>query len=148
MSDQPAAGLPRGVVVGSVTAYERTLQLAGVGQKTRSAGTETNDSKKRREVLFKMFEDRVLVCKDCGKEFVFSAGEQEFYAQNDFKNDPARCPACRKARKQQRSERLNGPREMFDAVCAACGKPTKVPFEPKNDKPVYCSECFAQRRGR
>ena len=95
-----------------------------------------------------MFEDRVLVCKDCGKEFVFSAGEQEFYAQNDLKNDPARCPACRKARKQQRNERMNGPREMFDAVCAECGKPTKVPFQPKNDKPVYCSECFAKRHGR
>ncbi len=95
-----------------------------------------------------MFEDRVLVCKDCGKEFVFSAGEQEFYAQNDFKNDPARCPACRKARKQQRSDRQNGPRELFDAVCAACGRPTKVPFEPKTDKPVYCSDCFAKRRGR
>ena len=59
-----------------------------------------------------------------------------------------RCPECRRARKQQRSERQNGPREMFDAVCAACGKATKVPFQPKNDKPVYCSECFAKRRGR
>jgi len=134
--------------VGSATAYERTLLLASVGAKTRSADDGDKRFILRREERFKMFEDRVLVCKDCGKEFVFTAGEQEFYAQNDFKNDPARCPACRKARKQQRSERLNGPREMFDAVCAACGKPTKVPFEPKNDKPVYCSECFAKRRGR
>ena len=134
--------------MGSATAYERTLLLASVGAKTRSADDGDKRFILRREERFKMFEDRVLVCKDCGKEFVFTAGEQEFYAQNDFKNDPARCPACRKARKQQRSERLNGPREMFDAVCAACGKPTKVPFEPKNDKPVYCSECFAKRRGR
>ena len=53
--------------------------------------------------------------------------------------------ACRKARKNaaRRTQR-----EMFDAVCAACGKPTKVPFEPRTDKPIYCSECFAQRRGR
>lgn len=92
-----------------------------------------------------MYEDRTLVCRDCGKEFIFSAGEQEFYAKNDFKNDPVRCPECRRARK---NAARNQSREMFDAVCASCGKPTKVPFQPRNDKPIYCSECFAARRGR
>lgn len=93
-----------------------------------------------------MYQDRTLVCRDCGKEFTFSAGEQEFYARNDFKNDPVRCPECRKARKN--AARGQAPREMFDAVCASCGKATKVPFQPRNDKPIYCSECFAARRGR
>ena len=47
-------------------------------------------------------EDRTLVCKDCGSEFVFTVGEQEFYKEKGFENDPVRCPECRKARKQQR----------------------------------------------
>ena len=90
-----------------------------------------------------MFEDKVLVCKDCGAEFVFTAGEQEFYAEKGFQNEPVRCKACRNARKNQRG----GEREMFDAVCADCGKPTKVPFQPRNDRPVYCSECFQKHKG-
>ena len=79
-----------------------------------------------------MYEDKTLVCKDCGKEFVFTAGEQEFYAERGFQNEPQRCKACRDAR---------------NATCANCGKEARVPFEPKSDRPVYCSECFAQMRG-
>ena len=91
-----------------------------------------------------MYEDKTLVCKDCGAEFVFTAGEQEFYAEKGFQNEPTRCKACRQARK---ASRASCARQMFDAVCAECGKPTQVPFEPKEDRPVYCSECFAARRG-
>ena len=80
-----------------------------------------------------MYEDKTLVCKECGKEFVFTAGEQEFYAERGFQNE-ARKNAAR------------GPREYFTAVCAACGGEAKVPFEPKSDRPVYCSECFAKMR--
>lgn len=50
----------------------------------------------------KLMEDKTLVCKDCGSEFVFTAGEQQFYAEKGFENEPQRCPACRKARKEQR----------------------------------------------
>ena len=89
-----------------------------------------------------MFEDKTLVCKDCGAEFIFSAGEQEFYAEKGFQNEPIRCKACRNARKTQR----NGEKEMYDAVCAQCGAPTKIPFVPKNDRPIYCSACFQARR--
>ncbi len=92
-----------------------------------------------------MYEDKTLVCKDCGAEFVFTAGEQEFYAEKGFQNEPTRCKACRQARKASRA--TGAPREMHDAICAECGKPTQVPFEPKEDRPVYCSECFAARRG-
>ena len=89
-----------------------------------------------------MFEDRTLVCKECGKEFVFTAGEQEFYAEKGFVNDPKRCKECRDARKAaSRSQR-----EMYTAVCAACGKEAKVPFKPHEDRPVYCSECFAKMK--
>ena len=86
-----------------------------------------------------MIEDKTLVCKECGKEFVFTAGEQEFYAEKGFQNEPQRCKACRDKRKN--AGRV--PKEMFTCVCAYCGKDAKVPFQPSNDRPVYCSECFA-----
>ena len=82
-----------------------------------------------------MYEDKTLVCKDCGKEFVWTAGEQEFYASRGFENQPQRCKACRDARKNA----TRGERQMFDAVCASCGKTCKVPFQPREDRPVYCS---------
>ena len=87
--------------------------------------------------------DKTLVCKECAQEFLFTAGEQEFYAEKGFVNEPQRCKACRDARKNAAKPE----REMFDAVCAECGKPCKVPFQPREDRPVYCSECFAKRRG-
>ena len=90
-----------------------------------------------------MYEDKTLVCKDCGNEFVFTAGEQEFYAEKGFQNEPTRCKSCRDARK---ASRAGGEREMFETVCAECGRPTRVPFIPKNDRPIYCSECFAAHR--
>ena len=86
-----------------------------------------------------MYEDKTLVCKECGAEFVFTAGEQEFYAEKGFVNEPQRCKACRDARKNAaRPERV-----MYDIVCANCGKEDKVPFKPREDRPVYCSKCFA-----
>lgn len=90
-----------------------------------------------------MFQDKVLICKDCGAEFVFTAGEQEFYAEKGFQNEPVRCKACRMSRKGQRA---GGERERHTAVCAQCGAQTTVPFMPKNDKPIYCDECFKARR--
>ena len=46
--------------------------------------------------------DKTLVCKDCGADFVFTEGEQKFYAEKGFDNEPQRCPDCRKARKAAR----------------------------------------------
>ena len=91
-----------------------------------------------------MYEDKTLICKECGQEFIFSAGEQEFYAEKGFQNEPTRCKSCRAARKANGGNR----REMHEAVCAACGKVTQVPFLPSGDKPVYCNECFAERRAQ
>ena len=91
----------------------------------------------------KEFVDETIVCKDCGREFVFSASEQEFYAEKGFTNEPQRCRDCRNARKAQRGQAPT--RQMFDATCANCGKECKVPFEPHNDRPVYCSDCFRNR---
>ena len=120
-----------------------TFQMACVGAKTRSAEGSTYQFFGG---YLTMYEDKTLVCKDCGQEFVFTAGEQEFYAEKGFQNEPTRCKACRQARKANRPA-AGAPRVMYDAICAECGKATQVPFEPKEDRPVYCSECFAARRG-
>ena len=98
-----------------------------------------------------MFQDKTLVCRDCDAEFVFTASEQEFYAEKGFTNDPGRCPKCRAERKQRNISGRYGsrePREMHEAVCAACGATTQVPFKPSGDRPVYCRDCYAQRRER
>lgn len=105
-----------------------------------------------------MGQDKTLTCRDCGQEFVFSASEQDFYAEKGFQNEPSRCPACRQARKQQTGGRRsntggsfgsNGSRpqrQMFPAVCASCGAQTEVPFQPSGDKPVYCRDCYQAMR--
>ncbi len=82
-----------------------------------------------------MYEDKTLVCVTCGKEFTFSAGEQAFYAEKGLTHEPKHCKACKDARKGK-----------YDAVCAECGKPCKVNFEPSGDRPVYCNECYAKRK--
>jgi CxxC-x17-CxxC domain-containing protein len=128
------------------------------------------------------YADKTIPCRDCGMDFVFTSGEQEFYAQKGFTNEPTRCPSCRQARKANGGGRSSGgysrdsygsggyddresygssygrssgsysssynsgPREMHSATCASCGREAKVPFVPRGDKPVYCSECFQQQR--
>lgn len=86
-----------------------------------------------------MYEDKTLVCKDCGSEFIFTAGEQEFFAAKGLANEPKRCKNCRDSKKNGRGERV-----MYTAVCAVCGGEAKVPFEPREGRPVYCSDCFSR----
>ena len=106
------------------------------------------------------YADKTLKCRECGNTFVFSAGEQEFFASRGLMNEPGRCPSCRALRRQRTSadggssdrsysDRPAGrTREMHPAVCAECGAQTMVPFLPRNDKPVYCSSCFDRVRAR
>ncbi|HLI70069.1 MAG TPA: zinc-ribbon domain containing protein [Ktedonobacteraceae bacterium] len=93
------------------------------------------------------YQDRILTCRDCGQEFTFTSGEQEFFATKGLTNAPSRCPECRKARRngQSTSSRQRGG-EQYDAICASCGKATTVPFIPREDRPVYCSDCFQEQR--
>jgi CxxC-x17-CxxC domain-containing protein len=110
------------------------------------------------------YTDQVLTCTDCGIDFVFSASEQEFFAQKGFTSAPKRCSSCRAQRRASgggggsyassgngggysSSSYSRGPREMFDAVCARCNKDTQVPFRPTGARPVYCSDCFRLMRG-
>lgn len=86
--------------------------------------------------------DQSIACRDCGANFTFTEGEQEFYTSRNL-SAPQRCKACRDARKNQR-----GPRQMFDAVCAQCNQPCQVPFEPREGgKPVLCLTCFRASKG-
>ena len=93
--------------------------------------------------------DRTLTCRDCGQAFTFTAGEQAFYAEKGFQNEPTRCRNCRAARKGGSPSGESGPpRTLFAAVCSECGKETQVPFKPTAGKPVYCRECFQKRGSR
>ncbi|MCL0041343.1 zinc-ribbon domain containing protein [Dehalococcoidia bacterium] len=94
------------------------------------------------------FADKTLVCRDCGQQFVFTAGEQEFYESRGLLNEPSRCPDCRRDRRQGGRFGSSGPRKMYKAVCAACGSECEVPFQPRGDRPVYCSDCFGNQRDR
>jgi CxxC-x17-CxxC domain-containing protein len=99
------------------------------------------------------FTEKQLQCSDCGKSFPFTAEEQEFFASKGYTNEPKRCPTCRSNRRAERFSgggsgggASRGPRQMFPAVCAQCGKQTEVPFQPRGDKPVYCRDCFNKSR--
>jgi len=94
------------------------------------------------------FQDKTLQCADCGATFTFTANEQEFYQSKGYTNEPKRCPACRQARKADHygNSGYGSPRQMFHATCAQCGKDTEVPFEPRSDRPVYCSDCYNKVR--
>ncbi|MBA2363006.1 MAG: zinc-ribbon domain containing protein [Chloroflexia bacterium] len=114
------------------------------------------------------YADKTLTCRDCGTPFVFTQGEQTFYASKGLTNEPTRCPDCRAARKRTQSGGMgessygsgggsssyssgggsysSAPREMFDVTCDSCGRPAKVPFQPRGDRPVYCSDCFQQQK--
>ena len=85
-----------------------------------------------------MYQDEKLVCEDCGMEFIFTVGEQEFYAEKGLVNKPKRCPDCRKKRRQNNRRS----RKMYDAVCAKCGVQTQVPFNPTQGRDVLCKACF------
>jgi CxxC-x17-CxxC domain-containing protein len=89
------------------------------------------------------FQDRILKCMDCGEEFIFTAGEQMFFHDKQFKNEPKRCKTC----KTKRAQALGLQQDNYKKVetrtnCSSCGKETTVPFKPTQGRPVFCRECF------
>jgi len=94
------------------------------------------------------FEDKSLQCSECGNTFTFSAEEQELFQSRGYTNEPKRCPECRQARKAERfrNSTYSSSRQMFPVTCAECGRDTEVPFEPRGDRPVYCSDCYRKVR--
>lgn len=111
------------------------------------------------------YQDKYLNCVDCGQQFSFTANEQAFYADRGFTNEPKRCPSCRQTRKSSRGASFSGGnggnggsysnggnfgdsrRELHSVTCSSCGGEARVPFVPRGDRPVYCSDCFNQQRG-
>lgn len=94
------------------------------------------------------FEDREVKCLDCGVSFIFSAEDQEFFAKKGY-SEPKRCASCRAARKANSPRNggrsgggQGGSRPQYKVTCSGCGCETTVPFEPKNNRPVYCSDCY------
>jgi len=97
--------------------------------------------------LVSLSTDITLTCRDCGREFLFTVGEQEFYASRGLMNQPSRCSECRSIRKNAGGDmggRPRSERQLFTAQCSSCGGEARVPFQPRGDRPVYCSNCFQQ----
>jgi CxxC-x17-CxxC domain-containing protein len=123
--------------------------------RSRATGNSKADYDYSTQEAFEVpFTDKTLICADCGQEFTFTAEDQEFYAARGF-SEPKRCRSCRS---QRRAEREGGDaggfsrpprpeRELFDVICSNCGQPTKVPFQPRGDRPVYCRDCFERMGG-
>jgi CxxC-x17-CxxC domain-containing protein len=98
------------------------------------------------------FQDKVLTCVDCGADFIFTAGEQIFFRDKNFKNQPKRCKNCKSKRVAVLSttQAVGSPhhfaRVETRAICSQCGKETTVPFRPTQGRPIFCRECFTQKR--
>jgi len=84
------------------------------------------------------FPDKELLCRDCSKTFLFTAGEQDYYLQKGLENLPKRCPVCRRKRWEEARVGL----EPEAKPCAECGVPTTVPFKPRLNLPTYCKPCY------
>ena len=98
------------------------------------------------------FQDKALTCMDCGSDFIFTAGEQLFFHDKQFKNEPKRCRFCKA--KRAAALGLNGTNGSHSApgykkvetrtICSHCNKETTVPFRPTQGRPVLCRGCFQQ----
>jgi CxxC-x17-CxxC domain-containing protein len=94
------------------------------------------------------FQDKILQCVDCGSDFVWTSGEQAFYADKHFTNEPKRCKGCKAKRGVRQAQAPSGGHDRMEtrATCSSCGKDTTVPFRPSQGRPVFCRECFQQRK--
>ena len=98
------------------------------------------------------FQDKVLKCIDCGNDFIFTAGEQLFFHDKQFKNEPKRCKSCKGKRVAvlgavpAQAPTYRYTKVETQAMCSGCGKQTTVPFPPTQGRPVFCRECFQSRR--
>jgi CxxC-x17-CxxC domain-containing protein len=110
-----------------------------IGFISRRAGDSGHTSGGLNRVM--EFQDKLLKCVDCGKDFIFTAGEQLFFHDKQFHNDPKRCKACKLKRGGSSSVRAE-----TRTHCSVCGQETTVPFRPTQGRPVLCRSCFEQQR--
>ncbi|HSS96672.1 MAG TPA: zinc-ribbon domain containing protein [Terriglobales bacterium] len=95
------------------------------------------------------FQDKALKCVDCNSEFIFTAGEQLFFHDKQFKNEPRRCKNCKSKRSLSYGPVTTSPNQSrveTRTSCSQCGKDTTVPFKPTQGRPVFCRECFQAKR--
>ncbi|HLG17145.1 MAG TPA: zinc-ribbon domain containing protein [Blastocatellia bacterium] len=100
------------------------------------------------------YQDKVLICIDCEEEFIFTAGEQLFFADKGLKNEPKRCRACKERKNELIAANVHSygqqpahrDRVEVTVRCALCGIETTVPFRPTQGRPVYCRDCFLRMR--
>jgi CxxC-x17-CxxC domain-containing protein len=92
------------------------------------------------------FQDRVLKCVDCGGDFVFTAGEQIFFHDKQFKNLPKRCKACKQKHTPAQGASHSFTKQETVVTCSGCGRETTLPFRPTQGRPVFCRECFGQQK--
>ena len=98
------------------------------------------------------FVDRLLTCADCRQDFIFTAGEQLFFFDKQFKNDPKRCKSCKSRRAGSVVSASGVPgvtalsRTETRTMCSDCGIETTVPFKPTQGRPVLCRQCFQAKR--
>ena len=137
---------------------DQSLKLAAIkhtikiNAAIRFAG-KSRTSNGREETNVYEYRDKVLKCIDCGEEFIFSAGEQLFFADKGLRNDPKRCKPCKLKKNERIAANVQAygqpfPRERVEVAikCALCGIETTVPFRPTQGRPVYCRDCFLRMR--
>ena len=153
----PRAGTPhRHLGSRGPGSFRQTTHIPSVGAAALDRCVPLQIHASRRSIV--SYDDRTLNCVDCGVEFIHSAADQEFYVQKGFVSDPKRCTSCRASRRASRDggydvRDIGGPRgyergddrpqrEYFAVICSSCGNQAQVPFKPRMDRPVYCSDCF------
>jgi CxxC-x17-CxxC domain-containing protein len=148
---RPTKGLRIGTKGRAAPGFGRLRVADGV-----ASGASQQARSTRSGGLLVTYADRTLTCVDCGSEFIHSADDQQYYADKGFASDPKRCVSCRASRRAARdtgysASDLGGPRgyersaptrEYFAVLCSECGNQAQVPFRPRMDRPVYCSDCF------
>lgn len=113
------------------------IELAISGRKDKHFNTHAGDKVTPENIQPLCQADIVSSCIECGKEFVFSVGEQEYYVQQGL-HIPKRCKDCRTTRKNA----SRASKEYYTIKCTSCGADAKVPFEPTEGRPVYCRDCL------
>ncbi len=125
--------------------YSLTLYIyLGSRVRIRSTISRLQNSQGPSGQVLMSITDKILNCCDCSSSFVFSAGEQEFFQAKGLVNEPKRCPNCRILLRAQRSGKA--PESTTQVCCEDCGVSTRVPFQPKGYRPVYCGPCLRAKR--
>src|SRR5260370_5332370 len=135
------ASKPKGAAAGIPESWSRQASRLSGAKSAQSPAPHGTRGERLME-----YHDKVLKCSECGAEFVFTAGEQMFFADKGFKNEPKRCKACKAKRAEGGGGHASPMRSETKTNCSQCGKETTVPFLPTQGRPVFCRERVQQPR--